>query len=111
MKKIVYIVLMMMGLFVNAEAFPQSPMTNSMDSRDNSVENYSSNIFDNETQFLEQGQIPPMSTFDVPGGQGGLGGDGFGTTVPIDTHVYALVIVALLFIVFYTRQTTAQKTN
>ncbi len=52
---------------------------------------------------------PEISVLARPGSGGGVVGPG--QAVPIDTHVYALMIIALLFIVFYTRQTTAQKAN
>ncbi|MCY1660101.1 signal peptidase [Chryseobacterium sp. SL1] len=45
-------------------------------------------------------------------GDGGTGGSGSGGTVvssPIDMYVYALGIIAVLFIAFFTKKYTAKK--
>ncbi|HAO07147.1 MULTISPECIES: signal peptidase [Chryseobacterium] len=45
-------------------------------------------------------------------GDGGTGGSGSGGTVvssPIDMYVYALGIIAVLFIAFFTKRYTAKK--
>lgn len=47
-----------------------------------------------------------------PPGQicGGVGGDGFGKPAsPIDMHLYLLVIVAILMIVYFARKFKTQK--
>lgn len=75
--------------------------------------NFESNFNEqhSEVQWDNNAQSDMIMMSGRPGPGGGGGGTGPGEAVPIDTHVYALMIVALLFIVFYTRQTTAQKTN
>lgn len=45
----------------------------------------------------------------IPGGGGG-GGDGTGApSSPIDMYVYALSVIAIMFIVFFTKKYKSQK--
>ncbi|WP_312075397.1 signal peptidase [Chryseobacterium sp.] len=65
-------------------------------------------LFVSGLMFAEEVPVPP-SAMARPGGTGGDTGTPGAQSIPVDMYVYALAIVAIMLIVFFTKKYKSKK--